>query len=324
MSDKKLDTNLDANIDANLDVNIQAANTNFNANIEAANVYPCVEDKTLTMDTKPLVSVLMPAYNASQFIDEAIKSILDQSYTNFELIILDDCSTDNTLEIISNYAKQDYRVKVYHNETNQKIVRSRNRLFELAKGEFYVIHDADDISVISRIEDQLELMLADNMIGVCGGFLQSFNAERNLDIRKYETDDLEIRKRIFKSSPLAQPSCMIRKEAIDQCGMYSEDFPVAEDIELWYRIGLKYKFANVPKILLYYREQENNATHKKMKSILHYTLKARKKYKNEDAYNFTFSDALAYFATWFMQILPTKLVIFLFKFLRKLLVIKNG
>ena len=280
-------------------------------------------NKSSQTSSKPLVSVLMPAYNASEYIEEAIKSVLEQTYTNFELLILDDCSTDNTLDIITKYENKDSRIKVFRNESNQKIVRSRNKLFELAKGQFYLIHDADDISVNTRIADQLALMQSDDKIGVCGGFLQSFNSNGNLDLRKYETEDAEIRKRIFKSSPLAQPSCMIRKEAIIDCGNYSEDFPVAEDIELWYRIGRKYKFANVPKILLYYREQENNATHKKMKAILRYTLKARKEYKNDKAYKFTFSDGLAFFATWFMQVFPTRAVILIFKFLRKLLVIKN-
>lgn len=108
------------------------------------------------MNNTPLVSVNMPCYNCSKYIKQSIDSILNQTYTNFELIIIDDGSTDNSVEVIKEFS--DKRIKLFENITNQGIVYSRNRAVENSKGKYIAILDSDDIAYPTRIEKQLNFM----------------------------------------------------------------------------------------------------------------------------------------------------------------------
>ncbi|MCA9308097.1 glycosyltransferase family 2 protein, partial [candidate division WWE3 bacterium] len=127
------------------------------------------------MKTNPLVSVITPAYNVEHVLEETIKSVLNQTYNNFEFIILDDASPDNTWQIIQKWAKKDKRIIPVKNEINLYIAENRNKGLLLAKGKYIVWQDADDISVSSRIEKQVEFMEQNPDVAICGGYLQSFN-----------------------------------------------------------------------------------------------------------------------------------------------------
>ena len=107
---------------------------------------------------KPLLTVLMPVYNAEKFLAESIGSILNQTYYNFELLILDDASTDNSLKIIKTYAKEDKRIKILVNKTNQKQAKCRNRLLKNTKTEFIAWMDADDISLPRWLQTQIDFL----------------------------------------------------------------------------------------------------------------------------------------------------------------------
>ena len=118
---------------------------------------------------KPLVSVLMPAYNAEKYIAEAIESILNQTYENFELIIADDASTDKTWSIICNYNNNDKRIVAVRNNKNLYIAGNRNKLVSLARGKYIAWQDADDISYRKRLERQVNLWKKTRMLGFVGG-----------------------------------------------------------------------------------------------------------------------------------------------------------
>lgn len=263
------------------------------------------------------VSVITPAYNAERHIKEAIDSILLQTLSDFEFIILDDCSTDNTWEIIKQLSKKDNRIIAVKNENNLGIAGNRNKGISLAKGKYIAWQDADDISIVSRLEKQYQLMENNSDVGICGGFLQFFSDKGILGVRKYAPDDMTLRKKIFKYSPVAQPAAMIRKKCLDEAGEYNLKYPPAEDLDMSFRIGRKYKFANLQDIVLKYRENINSATFTKLRTIELNTLEIRKKYSTDLAYKMTLADRIYNFLQYIsIYMIPSKLKIWLFDFIR--------
>ena len=116
----------------------------------------------------PLVSVIIPCYNAENYVEEAVRSIMTQTYKNLEIIVTDDCSTDNTLKVLRNLAVEDSRIKIIENKENLKIVKSLNNMINIAQGKYIARMDADDISFPERIEKQLAFMDANPEYGLCG------------------------------------------------------------------------------------------------------------------------------------------------------------
>ncbi len=263
------------------------------------------------------VSVLTPAYNVEQYISETIESILSQTFSDFEFIILDDGSTDNTFEIATEYAKKDSRIKVFKNEKNLGIAGNRNKLLTLAKGEYVAWQDSDDISLPFRLEKQVKILDKNKDIGIVGGGLQLFNEKGDLSKRLFSEQDEELRKKIFRYSPVAQPSAMIRKEVFDKVGNYDLKMPPAEDLDMSFRIGMFYKFANVPEIVVKYREHDKSATFTKLKTIETNTIGMRLIYGNTKAYKMTFVDEMYNLCQYIsIFLIPTKLKIWLFNIIR--------
>ena len=259
----------------------------------------------------------MPAYNAEKYIAEAIESILNQTFKDFEFIIIDDASTDNTWDIIQEYAQRDKKIVAIKNDTNLGIAGNRNKLVSLARGEYIVWQDADDISLTNRIKHQLELMESNSELGIVGGWLEFFNEKGETSIRKYPSEDTKLRKNIFRFSPVAQPGAMIRKKCLDEMGQYDLRYPPAEDLDMSFRIGSKYKFSNLQEIVIRYRESSTSATFTKLKTIELNTLEIRKKFSNHTAYKMSFSDKI-YNAIQQISIyiIPPKMKIKLFNLIR--------
>ncbi len=271
----------------------------------------------LNFVTNPKISVLMPAYNAEKYISEAIKSILNQTFKNFEFIIIDDCSTDKTWEIIQAYAKKDDRIIVFQNKKNLGIAGNRNKLIVLAKGKYIVWQDADDISLLHRLEHQYKFMEENKDVGICGGWLEFFNSKGQKSLRKYKKNDKDLRKNIFRYSPASQPGAILRKDAIDQAGLYDLHYPPAEDFDMSFRIGKKYKFANLQEVVVRYRENDNSATFTRLKTIELKTISIRLKYADNIFYKMNifdhFYNILQYISIF---VIPSKLKIWLFNLLR--------
>jgi glycosyltransferase involved in cell wall biosynthesis len=269
--------------------------------------------------SNPLVSVVMPVYNSENYIVEAIESILNQTYKNFEFIIINDGSTDKTLDIIKKYAKKDKRIKVVNNEKNLKICKSLNKGILLSKGKYIARADGDDISLKNRFKEQIEFLEKNKDVGVVGGYMQIFNGEtgKNISIRRYETDDKKLKKNIFFYSPLSHPTVVFRKEVFNKLGMYDENYHDCEDLELWFRIGSKYKFANIPKILIKYRYHPNSITVRKIRRMEILSNKLRWKNSKNPAYSFGFK-AFVYNSLHLISLytVPSKFKIWLFDKLR--------
>lgn len=269
------------------------------------------------MKKNPLVSVITPAYNAEKYIGDTIESILNQTFKDFEFIILNDKSTDNTLKIIQEYAKKDSRIIVIDNEKNLGIAGNRNKGIKKAKGKYIIWQDADDISLPERIEKQYRFMEKNPKVGILGGFLEMFDDSGIVGLRKYDAHDKSLREKIFLYSPVAQPASIIRKKIFGEVGDYNLKYPPAEDIDMSFRIGMSYKFANLQEIVIRYREHPNSATFTKLKKIELSTLEIRKKYAKTKYYSMSFFDKM-YNLFQFVSIfiIPPKIKIWIFDKIR--------
>lgn len=172
---------------------------------------------------QPLVSVLMPAYNAEKYITEAIESILNQTYKNFEFIIIDDCSTDKTWKIIQKYQKKDQRIIIFRNKENLNLGKTLNLGINNAKGKYIARMDADDISLPYRLEMQVKFLEDNPRVGIVGSNLIIID-KNNYPIatRRYPLKDKDIRNKIFLYNPFAHPVIMYRKNVVQKAGLYHQ------------------------------------------------------------------------------------------------------
>jgi glycosyltransferase involved in cell wall biosynthesis len=209
------------------------------------------------MSSQPIVSVVLPAYNAAPYIGAAIESILGQSLTDFELIVIDDGSRDRTGIVVDTYAKSDSRVRAYHQE-NCGLVATLNRGLDLAGGRYIARMDADDISLPQRLERQVAFMEAHPNIGICGSWVKTIGASGG-DEWHQPTDDAQIRCHLLFHSALAHPTVVFRREILVRHHLhYDASYPlVNEDYAMWVHAATLTQLANVPLVLLQYRLHES-------------------------------------------------------------------
>jgi len=206
----------------------------------------------------PKVTVFMAAYNAEEFLRPAMESVLNQTFRDFEFLIVNDGSTDKTQEILESY--KDPRIRIIVHETNKNLVISRNDGLRNAKGEYIVIMDADDISVPTRIGKQVAFMDAHPNIGICGSWIRTFGDSSGFTV-KYYTDPDDIKASILFDASLANPSVIMRRSVIDKKHLrYNPEHIYCEDYGLWFTASSVTKFANIPKIFLLYRINKKSFT----------------------------------------------------------------
>lgn len=205
----------------------------------------------------PKVSVVMPVYNAQKYLCDAIESILSQDFTDFEFIIINDGSTDNTESIILSY--QDDRIRYFKNPSNLKLCATLNKGFDLANGQYIARMDADDISKPCRLGKQVDLMDNQPKVGICGTFIQTFGSHQ--DVWGYPVSDQEIRCNMLLQSPFAHPAVMMRKSVLNKYNLrYRHEYEYCEDYDLWIRASFVTQFHNIPEILLDYRTHTSQIT----------------------------------------------------------------
>ncbi|TGD58112.1 glycosyltransferase family 2 protein [Flavobacterium humi] len=213
----------------------------------------------------PQVSVIMPVYNAEKYISETIESILNQTYTDFELLILNDKSTDGSKEIIEKYQAKDSRIILVDKEINVGPARLRNEGFELARAPFVALMDADDIAAPNRFEKQLAYLKNHPDVGVCGTWMTYFGGKKNKAIRHSETHDA-IKVSFLYSCAIGNPTVMLRKESLSGL-RFDNDYVPVEDYDLWSRLLPKTKFHNIQESLLRYRLHPNNISKTKIENV---------------------------------------------------------
>jgi glycosyltransferase involved in cell wall biosynthesis len=208
---------------------------------------------------KPRITVLMPIYNGARYLPEAMESILQQSFTNFEFLIINDGSTDESVRIVNSYT--DPRIRLIENDRNMGLVHTLNRGLDLAQGEFIARMDCDDISLQERLEKQLILMERCPEIGVCGGWIEYFMG-RQL-VLKLPVSDAEIKRTLPSDNPMAHPTVMLRTAVIKARQLYFDpEYSHVEDYELWVRLAAVTCFANIPEVLLKYRIHPEQVGHR--------------------------------------------------------------
>lgn len=209
----------------------------------------------------PRVSVIMPVYNSEKYICQAIQSVLDQSFSNFELIIINDRSTDRSLEIIKSFV--DRRIVLINNDKKGTIVESRNQGVRLSRGEFIAFLDSDDITHPDRLKAEVVFLEKNPDAGIVGASVRIIDKDgKETGVKWRENISSEkIPIRLLFGNCFSQSSVMLRKKAIPDEG-YRPGF--AEDYDLWVRMLRTWKGFHLPKLLLKYRiHVENTSTRKR-------------------------------------------------------------
>lgn len=231
----------------------------------------------------PLISVIMSVWNGERYLRQAVDSILNQSLKDFEFIVIDDASTDNTAEILRAYAEQDPRFRIIHNEKNLGLGENLAHAVDLAKGEFVARMDADDISMPERLKVQSDFLLNQPEILICGSDFEIIDAD-GLSKKKVglikNVNFLRWRLFLGGGTLVNHGVAMFRKSFFDKFGNYSS-LRTAQDFELWSRLYEEQPLpiANLDRCLLQYRihqeaisssakpEQEENAIKTRLKTI---------------------------------------------------------
>jgi hypothetical protein len=202
---------------------------------------------------EPCVSVVMVVCNVDRFLAESVESILDQTFRDFELIIVDYGSTDASKGIVGNYAEKDPRVRL-HQIPHCGLGEARNAACSLAQGRYIALMDADDIALPQRLELEVAFMEKHPRVGLLGASVQWINASgRGLYISQYPKEDCELRKLLTVQCSFWQPTVLLRKEAFVLAGGYRGAFAPAEDYDLWLRITEHFHCSNLEDVVLKYR-----------------------------------------------------------------------
>jgi len=217
------------------------------------------------MQTGPLVSVIMSMFNAERFLEQAIRSILEQTYQNFEFIIIDDGSKDQSWDIAVGFSHIDARIRLIRLEKNQGVSTACNAGLNIAKGKYIARMDSDDVSLPGRLSRQVGFMETYPEVGVLGcGMRYMHESGKLLGVPPQFHGDLFIRWHLLFESPFFNPTVMLRKSILDQ---YDLKYDLAsihgeEDYELWSRLLLVTKGENLSEIFLHYRLHLGSISHR--------------------------------------------------------------
>lgn len=211
----------------------------------------------------PKVSVLLPCFNAEQFLEKSISSVLSSTYQNFELIAVDDGSTDSTNEIIRLFKARDARL-VLHEQPNSGIVIALNNALNLAQGKYAARMDADDICIPDRFEKQIAFLEANPSVLVVGGHGYLIDEDDDLIspisvVLDHDSIDSDLINK-FNSRAMIHPAAMFRTKQIQELGGYREEFICAEDLDLFLRVAEHGKLANLDSVVIHYRKHGNSVT----------------------------------------------------------------
>lgn len=216
---------------------------------------------------QPEVSIVMGIYNCEGTLGKSIKSIINQTYTNWELIMCDDGSNDQTLTVAEKYVKMDNRVKLIKNDKNRGLAYSLNECIKVSKGKFIARQDADDYSDINRLKIQMDFLKQNDNYGFVTTSALLFDNNGVWGERKtagHSPDKLEL----AKSNPFIHPSAIIRKELLTLVCNYTVDKHTyrTEDYDLWFKLYSKgIKGYILPNLLYYFNEDRNSYSRKKFK-----------------------------------------------------------
>lgn len=211
----------------------------------------------------PKISIIMSVYNNEKYLRTAIDSILKQTYKNFEFIITNDASIDNSLEIIKEYAKQDKRIVIIDNKKNIGLTKSLNNMIDICKGEFIARMDGDDISILNRLEEQINVLGKDSSIDVLFTDTILINEDSEKICESWRPRSINnILKYLPFNNFIPHPTVIIKSNILQKY-KYNEKYLTSQDKELWVRLNNDMKnFYYLKKSLLLYRINPNSVRNK--------------------------------------------------------------
>lgn len=265
------------------------------------------------MEDKPKVSVIMSVYNGMPYLNMAVGSILEQSYKNFEFIIVDDASEDDSWKYL--VSKKDERIKLIRNKKNLGLARSLNIALRQANGDYIARMDADDISSPDRLRIQLKFMEGNPTTDICGLFVSVIDKQgKVIGIIKKPVTDKEIKRRLYWLTPIIHPTWFVKREVFAKLKGYDEKWDYVEDFEFLIR-AKDFKMANIPKKLLFFRSQRERRSQKAIEQIYRNSLKLRLKVCREQNLGIVYFPIIArsYITTY---LFPTRFKIYLNKLMK--------
>ncbi len=247
----------------------------------------------------------MPVFNASPYLDQAIESILNQTFSNFEFIIVDDASTDDSWKIIKSFAKKDSRIIAIKNQINLGVSLTSNIAISKARGKFLARMDADDISFANRLEKQIQFLKKNYQVVAVGGQCVVIDEFNNIIGNKnFPTQAEKLKDMIFWAIPMQQPSMMVNLSKLPKNFIWYKPIQSsAEEINLMFRFMLHGQIANLEDNLLFYRHLNGSLSHKNPKATFKLTIKSR-----FAALNLGFRPSLKAIALNLMQITVVSLI----------------
>jgi len=268
---------------------------------------------------EPLVSVVMTVYNAADFVMDAVESIQNQTYQNWELIVVNDGSSDKTKEILEKIAKTDKRIKVINYVKNRGASYASNLGLSHAKGQFIARMDADDISAPDRLERQVEFLQDHPKVIIVGGQCELIDRDGNsIGMKNFPTSHREIYDALYQYNPIQHPSLMINRKLLGKENItYHTKVLLAHDLEILFKLAQYGRLANLSETVLLYRIHGDSLSLRNPKETFRHTLAVRKMAKQEYGYRPSVKGIVVHnLQKMVMMILPSVVVYPLFRLLR--------
>ena len=213
---------------------------------------------------KGLVSVVMSAYNSEKTIEDSIMSILNQTYEDWELILVNDFSSDTTLVILEGFTRKESRIKIINNNKNIGLTASLNKAINISNGEFIARLDSDDVAEPERLKKQVSFLVSNPDIGMVGTGANLIDKDgRKIGSMSVISNEYLVSRFIKYLNPFIHSSLMIRKRVLDDVGIYREKFRYSQDYDLVLRVYDRYKAVNMPEHLISWRVSEGSITMQK-------------------------------------------------------------
>ena len=257
---------------------------------------------------KPLVSIIIPTFNSGRYLDLSLESICRQTYSNLEIIAIDDASSDDTYNKLVEWQKKNGSIRLYKNEGNLGIAKTRNKGVSLANGKYIALMDHDDISRPTRIEKEVDFLENNGEYAAVGTQIDVIDEQGTVVGKKeYKTTFEKIMHELPFASPICNPSAMIRTSALKEIGPYDETLSGSEDYEMWFKMAGKYKLANINEYLFAYRVSNSQTSTKDIHKMVTLTQRVQGRwiFKKE---HFNLKAILIFFARPIAYLVPNKIL----------------
>jgi len=271
------------------------------------------------MGKNNLISVVIPVYNAEKYLVASIDSVLSQSYKNFELIIVDDCSYDQTYLIAQKYQNNDSRVKLFRNKKHLGIGATLNYAISKTKGQYIARMDADDVMDNKRLEKQVNFLEKNNNVVCLGSYMKEIDEDgKIIGKRIIPLTHKKIYEKMFYAMGIQSPTLMINKNLVPKNFSWCKTDGILDDLDLLFKLINFGKFANLDEYLMFYRIHENNLSLKNIKKTFKEALTVRKNAVKKHNYKPTIkSKIIMCIQTIVVKLFPEKFLYDLYKLFSK-------